>query len=276
VLVLATYRPFTFLPCKALLLCCSISSYRNKTTITMSATTSLTATTNDKWQATINGSSLSSKVFLTAKASWKTEAQRELLSAGKLGLFHTVTAQWRRCSRNDNGDNVNSFMAVQRERATRAIALLWLSGSLLQQLVGWVGGIVFACKPGKQRWQQRCTTVYCNDCSGRFRRSKPRQFVVAKNNKRQVTIYRRRLQKQRLGCLHSVTAAQRESGGNGIALPWQRVTATCWGELLDSWHSGIVAAALVEEKVTHRHLVAKKTANNKQQSTGSSRSTEVV
>jgi len=95
-LVLATYRPFTFLPLKALLLRCSISSYRNKTTIAMSATTSLTATTNDKWKATINGSSLSSKVFLTAKASRKTEAQRELLSAGKLGLFHTFTAQQKR------------------------------------------------------------------------------------------------------------------------------------------------------------------------------------
>jgi len=95
-LVLATYRPFTFLPLKALLLRCSISSYRNKTTIAMSATTSLTATTNDKWKATVNGSSLSSKVFLMAKASWKMEVQRELLSAGKLGLFHTFTAQQKR------------------------------------------------------------------------------------------------------------------------------------------------------------------------------------
>jgi len=39
---------------------------------------------------------------------------------------------------------------------------------------------------------------------------------------RAVTIYRQQLQKQRLCCLNSITAVQRESGGNGIAHSWQQ------------------------------------------------------
>jgi len=55
----------------------------------------------------------------------------------------------RRCGKNDNGDNVISVTAVQGERATRGIALLWLSGLLLQQLVAYMPAPVGGNSVGK-------------------------------------------------------------------------------------------------------------------------------
>jgi len=72
----------------------------------------------------------------------------------------SLTQSW--CSGIDNGNNRNCAMAVQGERATMDIALPQLSSSLLQQLVVCVhvrGAIVFACKPGKQWWQQHHSMV---------------------------------------------------------------------------------------------------------------------
>jgi len=79
-------------------------------------------------------------------------------NTGSLSHCHGAMAALQR---NDNGDNVNSFMAVQRERATRGhcSAVAW---QFIVAATCWVGGagIVFACKLGKQWWQQHCSTVY--------------------------------------------------------------------------------------------------------------------
>jgi len=113
--------------------------------------------TNGKQQSTAAASATRSS---DGKSITEDGSMEGIAVSWKLGLFDTVTAQWQHCGKNDN---VNSVTAVQGERATRGIALPWLSGLLLQQLVAYmfVGGraIVFACKPGKQRWQQHHSTV---------------------------------------------------------------------------------------------------------------------
>jgi len=69
-----------------------------------------------------------------------------------------------------------------------------------------------------------------------------------------------------LCCLKSITAVQRESVAMALLVHGSGVTATCFGfgGLLDLWHSGSVAAALLEEKTHPFGLWLPKTASDNQ------------
>jgi len=259
-------------------------------TITVSATTSPTATTNDKWQATINSSSLSNKVIWQQKHHGRQQhGVAELLSTRN---WVSLTLSWQRSNiaANDN-NNVNSVMAVQGERVTRGIALPWLSSLLLQQLVAYMfvgegncfcmqtGEAVVATAPlySDTGSRQQIIAHIKNDCSSLLEEQALASFSLQKttNSEWQFTGGDCRSKDYVMLPEEHHSSAERKCG-NGIASPWQRGDSNLfwvWGAFgfVAQWQRGSSTSG--GENPPIWRLVAK---NRKRQSTVSSHSTEVV